>query len=97
MDLVMAAVIGLLAGAHTSIWGLHEDSPHEGFARRKCLHSPLLSTLIAVCWGLSVGFDLGSAGSRLVPFGLVYVSERGLVELGPASLAAESTPDRGGK
>jgi len=60
---------------------MYKDSPHEGFTWRKYLRSTLLSALIAVGWQLSAGFDLGSAGSRVVLFGLVYVTERGLIEL----------------
>jgi hypothetical protein len=60
---------------------MYKDSPHEGFTWGKYLRSAVLSTLIAVAWQAAVGFDLASAGSRLVLFGLAYVSERGLVEL----------------
>jgi hypothetical protein len=81
MNLEMAVLVGLLAGVHTSTWGMFKDSPHEGFTWRKYLRSAVLSTLIAAAWQAVVGFDLASAGARVVLFGLVYVSERGLVEL----------------
>jgi hypothetical protein len=81
MDLWIAMLVGLLAGAHTSTWGMYKDSPHEGFTWRRYLRSAVLSTLIAAAWQAAVGFDLASAGSRVVLFGLAYVSERGLVEL----------------
>jgi hypothetical protein len=81
MDLGIAVLIGLLAGAHTSTWGMYKDSPHEGFTWRKYLRSTLLSALIALAWQAAVGFGLESAGARVVLFGLTYVSERGLVEL----------------
>ena len=67
-------------GAHVDL-GDVKDSPHEGFTWRKYLRSAVLSTLIAAAWQAAIGFDLASAGARLVLFGLTYVSERGLVEL----------------
>jgi hypothetical protein len=70
-----------MAGAHTSTWGMYKDSPHEGFTWPKYLRSTLLSAVIALLWQAGVGFDLHSAGARVVLFGLTYVSERGLVEL----------------
>lgn len=81
MNLCIAVLVGLLAGVHTSTWGMYKDSPHEGFTWRKYLRSAVLSTLIAAAWQAAIGFDLASAGARLVLFGLTYVSERGLVEL----------------
>jgi hypothetical protein len=60
---------------------MYKDSPHEGFTWRKYFRSALLSAVLAAAWQARVGFDLGSAGARVVLFGLTYVSERGLVEL----------------
>jgi hypothetical protein len=80
-NLVLALTIGLLAGAHTSTWGMYKDSPHEGFAWRKYFRSIVLSGLIAVCWEAALGFPLDAAWARVVLFGLAYVTERGLVEL----------------
>jgi hypothetical protein len=60
---------------------MYKDSPHEGFAWPRYLRSTFLSGLIALAWQAGLGFDLGSAAARVVLFGLVYVSERGLVEL----------------
>lgn len=82
--------MGLLAGAHTSTWGMDKDSPHEGFTWRKCLRSTLLSALIALAWPAAVGLDLESAGARVVLFGLTYVPERGLVELNKTYLMGRS-------
>jgi hypothetical protein len=81
MNLCIAVLVGLLAGVHTSTWGMYKDSPHEGFTWRKYLRSAVLSIVIAAAWQAAIGFDLASAGARLVLFGLTYVSERGLVEL----------------
>jgi hypothetical protein len=61
---------------------MFKDCPHEGFAWPKYLRSTLLSTGLALAWQAAVALPLGSsAGARVVLFGLVYVTERGLVEL----------------
>ena len=81
MNMGIALAIGLLAGAHTSTWGMYKDCPYEGFTYRKYLRSILISALLAVAWQLVGGLDLSLASGRLVLFGLTYATERGLVEL----------------
>ena len=29
--LVVATIVGILAGTHTATWGMYKDAPHEGF------------------------------------------------------------------
>ena len=89
MEFGIALLIGLAAGAHTSTWGMYKDSPHEGFAWPRYARSIVVSTLSALVWQAAAGFDLGSAGGRFVLFGLVYVTERGLVELWKGYLREE--------
>ncbi len=81
MNLGIALAIGLLAGAHTSTWGMYKDCPYEGFTYRKYARSILISASLAILWQTVAGFDLSLASARLVLFGLTYVSERGIVEL----------------
>lgn len=81
MSMGIALAIGLLAGAHTSTWGMYKDCPYEGFTYRKYFRSILISALVAVAWQLVSGLDLSLASGRLVLFGLTYATERGLVEL----------------
>ena len=50
MSMGIALAIGLLAGAHTSTWGMYKDCPYEGFTYRKYLGSILISALLAVAW-----------------------------------------------
>jgi len=74
--------VGVLAGAHTSTWGMFKDCPHEGFGWPKYLRSTLVSTGLAVAWQAAISLPVSSSsGARVVLFGLVYVTERGLVEL----------------
>jgi hypothetical protein len=81
METGIALLVGLLAGAHTSTWGMFKDCPHEGFAWRKYFRSTLISAALALGWQAAVSLPLETAGARFVLFGLVYVTERGLVEL----------------
>jgi hypothetical protein len=80
-DAAVALVIGFLAGVHTSTWGMYKDSPHEGFTWRTYLRSITVSTIVALVWESVARLDLAHASARVVLFGLVYVTERGLVEL----------------
>ena len=85
----IALAVGLLAGAHTSTWGMYKDSPYEGFAWRTYFRSIAVSALAAVAWEAVAGFDLTRASLRVVLFGLTYVTERGLVELWKTYLREE--------
>jgi hypothetical protein len=73
--------VGALAGAHTSTWGMFKDCPHEGFAWRKYLRSMLVAAALGLGWQMAVGLPLTWASDRFLLFGLVYATERGLVEL----------------
>ena len=85
----LALLIGLLAGAHTSTWGMYKDSPHEGFGWPRYFRSIVVSALAALAWQLAVGLDLDERRGRFVLFGLTYVTERGLVELWKTYLREE--------
>src|SRR5262245_8267800 len=80
-NVAIALAVGLLAGAHTSTWGMYKDSPHEGFTWPKYFRSTVVAALLAVGWEVVAHFDLAQAWARVVLFGLAYVTERGLVEL----------------
>ena len=77
----MTILIGLLAGAHTSSWGMYKDAPHEGFTLPKYFRSIVVSTLIAIFIDRVVGFRPDTFAHAAVFFGMVYASERLLVEL----------------
>ncbi len=79
----------MLAGAHTSTWGMYKDSPHEGFGWGRYSRSIAVSGIAAALWQLAAGFDLATAAGRVVLFGLTYVTERGLVELWKGYLREE--------
>ena len=80
MDLMLAAVIGLLAGTHIATWGMYKDAIHEGFTYRTYFRSVVLGVLIALALEQLTRFDLSLASNMVVMFGLIYVTERGLVE-----------------
>lgn len=80
MNILIAALIGLLAGAHAATWGMYKDCPYEGFTYRKYFRSILLSGFVALVIYLLISLDLTSASSMIILFGLTYVTERALGE-----------------
>ena len=80
MTYLIAAVIGALAGLHTSTWGMYKDAPHEGFTWPKYFRSTIVSTVLAVGTQAIVHWDLAQPGTRFVFFGLIYCLERAATE-----------------
>jgi hypothetical protein len=81
MTLLLAAAVGLMAGAHTATWGMYKDAPHEGFSRWKYARSMLLGTGIGVILSLLTGLDPRRAADLVLLFGATYAVERGMAEL----------------
>ena len=77
----MTILIGLLAGAHTSSWGMYKDAPHEGFTLPKYFRSIIVATLVAIAIDRLTGFGPDTFAHAAVFFGMVYAGERLLVEL----------------
>ncbi|MGH7574085.1 MAG: hypothetical protein ACREM1_03005 [Longimicrobiales bacterium] len=80
MDLIIAATVGLTAGAHTATWGMFKDSPHEGFTWRRYSRSIWLAAILALIVQAVARLDLATAGGLVVLFGVTYVCERACVE-----------------
>lgn len=78
-----AILIGLLAGAHTSSWGMYKDAPHEGFTFWKYSRSIITASVVALILSRIVEghLDLSTAAHLSVFFGLVYAGERLTLEL----------------
>ena len=75
-----AAIVGFVAGAHSSIWGMYKDAPHEGFTVRTFMRSMLFAAVIgALLWRVT-GLWPADAASAVVFFGVVYVVERAIME-----------------
>lgn len=89
MNLLIALVVGLLAGAHTATWGMYKDSPHEGFTFRKYSRSIVLSGAWAVIATAVLGWDLTLPGNLVVLFGVTYALERATVEFYKTFLRTE--------
>jgi hypothetical protein len=81
MTPLLAAGVGLLAGAHTATWGMYKDAPHEGFSRWKYARSMVLGTVIGLVISLITGLDPRSAADLVILFGATYAVERGMAEL----------------
>lgn len=80
MSLLVALVVGLLAGMHTATWGMYKDAIHEGFTVPRYLRSVFVSGLSAPVIVLVTGLDPLRASGLVVLFGVTYCAERGLVE-----------------
>lgn len=78
--LSIALIVGLLAGLHTSIWGMYKDAPHEGFHVHTWLRSILLGAALGPSIHLVAGVDPATPGGFVVLFGLVYAVERAMGE-----------------
>ena len=79
--LLTAAGIGMLAGLHTATWGMYKDSIHEGFFWPRYFRSPIVGVVMGVIAYVIARPGLDSAASIVSFFGVVYVLERGAVEL----------------
>lgn len=84
-----AILIGLLAGAHTSSWGMYKDAPHEGFTFFKYSRSIIVAALAAFILSRVVELNLGWASHLSLFFGLVYATERLTLELWKSFLREE--------
>ena len=81
MDLIIALVIGLVAGTHVSTWGMYKDAIHEGFTWPKYFRSIIVGAVVGVALQSVIRLDLERAAGMVVFFGLVYAIERLLLEL----------------
>lgn len=89
MNHLVALLIGALAGAHASTWGMYKDSPHEGFTWGKYLRSTWFSAVIGVVISLWTNLDLTNFANIAVFFAVVYVTERALMEFYKTFLRTE--------
>lgn len=80
-SLGIAAVVGLLSGTHTSIWGMYKDAMHEGFAIRRFARSMIVGSMCAVALQRWLQLGLDNPGALVLLFGLAYAAERGIVEV----------------
>ena len=80
MNLVVAAILGIIAGLHTATWGMFKDAPYEGFTWRTYLRSPCIAGIGAVVIAAAGDFPSTAAADFALLFGLTYVVERGINE-----------------
>jgi len=89
LNLIVAIVIGALAGTHTSTWGMYKDSIHEGFTWPKYFRSVLVGIAVAIIAESATQLDLSDAGDMVVFFGIVYAFERLTLELWKSFIRVE--------
>lgn len=75
-----AALTGLMAGTHSSIWGVYKDAPYEGFSWRTFSRSVIFGTLVGMLIYRVTGLYPSSAAAFVVFFGIAYVVERAVAE-----------------
>lgn len=81
--------VAVLAGLHTSTWGMYKDAPHEGFTWPKYFRSTVVAAVAGLAIQAVVGFDLSRWSDVAVFFGTVYVVERALTEFYKTFLRVE--------
>ena len=80
MNFLIALVIGVTAGVHSSTWGMYKDAPYEGFTYRKYFRSIVLSGLLGALIWFVTQIDLSKAANIFVLFGFTYGIERAILE-----------------
>lgn len=75
-----AALVGFVAGLHSSIWGMYKDAPHEGFTWSTFFRSMFFGAVLGVAIQQVTGLYPADAASFVVFFGVVYVVERAVAE-----------------
>ena len=93
MNIVLALITGLLAGLHTSTWGMYKDSPHEGFGWPKYFRSTIISLVLApFVWHITElkgDESLSLPATLFLLWGTVYVTERAICEIWKTFLRTE--------
>jgi hypothetical protein len=89
MNFLIALIIGLLAGVHSSTWGMYKDAPYEGFTYRKYFRSIVLSGFLAVIIWVITKIDVSKAYNIFVLFGFTYGIERAILEFYKTFLRSE--------
>ena len=59
-SLAIAAVVGLLSGTHTAIWGMYKDAIHEGFTAGRFVRSPIVGIVAAMLIGGGIAAPLSA-------------------------------------
>jgi len=80
MNLIIALIVGLMAGLHTSTWGMYKDAPHEGFTWSRYFRSTVVGGIVALGIVFVTTLDVTTAPNLVVLFGFTYVLERAIVE-----------------
>jgi hypothetical protein len=79
--LLIAALIGAIAGTHVAIWGMYKDAIHEGFSFTRLSRSIFIGALVGAFAQAVFLLDLPRPSAIVILFGVAYAAERGLVEV----------------
>ena len=93
MEILLVLLTGLLAGLHTSTWGMYKDSPHEGFGWGKYFRSTIIAVVLSYfvyhITELKGDDRLSLAATIFLLWGTIYVTERVIVEVWKTFLRTE--------
>ena len=81
-SLIFAAVVGGLAGAYASIWGMYRDSIYQGFGAGRFVGSVVVGTVAAMALQSALRLTLPQPAALMLLFGLAYGAHRGIYQSG---------------
>lgn len=80
-SLAIAAIVGLLSGAHAAMWGMYKDCVYEGFGSWCFARSIIVGAAAAVILQAGLHLPLPTPPAVILLFGLAYAAERGVIEV----------------
>jgi hypothetical protein len=89
VNYAIAVLVGLVAGLHTSTWGMYKDAPHEGFGWLRYFRSAIVGASMGAIAYVVARPDLRTPSALVGFFGVTYVLERGAIECWKTFLRTE--------
>jgi hypothetical protein len=80
-QIIIAILIGAIAGTHISTWGMYKDSIHEGFTWPKYFRSVIIGATLGLILVHVIHIHPDEPSAMVVFFGIVYALERLTLEL----------------
>ena len=75
--LILAAVVGALAGAYASMWKMHRNSIYQGFSAGCFTGSIVVGAIVAMAMEWLLQLALPEPSAVVLLFGLAYAAHRG--------------------
>ena len=91
--LLVAAVVGALAGAYASRWRMYKDSIYQGFGARRFAGSVAVGAIVAMALKTLFQLRLPEPAAVTLLFGLAYAAHRGTYQLWEIFFRRRDRPD----